>query len=377
MTTIRRCRGLVFLHLFQKLLDALDVLLRRVQREMHLRQAAQLQPLDQFAANVSHRVFERPDRIALLFVRAFYVDIHARMLHVRLHAHFAHDDAAFEPRILQLSRQHGVDLVRDLLAHTFMSMIRRGHFSSRGHSNRANRCLVPPAQTISNLCPIKNDPKISSALSNTFCNISRTCFSSFDNVTTPITDRCQTSWCSNSATATLNSLRSLSFKLRSTCLLSLSDCASGMCSSRVSKPTGMSGPYFIVTRDRDLPTPSGGELLAPGRRSALSRGFGGRKLGHLEAFQNVADLDVVEVRDADAALEPGTNFARVVFETLQRTQLRRVDYRFIAQHAHLRIALEDAVDHVATGDRSQAFDAERVANFRAAQIRLLHDRLEQ
>src|ERR1700733_1622776 len=233
------------------------------------------------------------------------------------------------------------------------------------------------AQTISNLSPIKNDPKISSALSNTFCNISRTCFSSFDNVTTPITDRCQTSWCSNSATATLNSLRSLSFKLRSTCLLSLSDCASGMCSSRVSKPTGMSGPYFIVTRDRDLPTPSGGELLAPGRRSALSRGFGGRKLGHLEAFQNVADLDVVEVRDADAALEPGTNFARVVFETLQRTQLRRVDYRFIAQHAHLRIALEDAVDHVATGDRSQAFDAERVANFRAAQIRLLHDRLEQ
>src|ERR1700733_13968614 len=244
MSSIRRSRRLVFLHLVQKLLDALDMFLRRIQREMHIRQAPQLQPLDQLAANKSCRMLQRLDCVALFLVRPFHADKHACMFHIRLYANLAHDDAAFEPRILQLSRQHGVDLVRDLLAHTFMSMIRRGHFSSRGHSNRANRCLVPPAQTISNLCPIRNDPSISSALSNTFCNISRTCFSSFDSVTTPITDRCHTSWCSNSATATLNSLRSLSFKLRSTCLLSLSDCASGMCSSRVSKPTGMSGPYF-------------------------------------------------------------------------------------------------------------------------------------
>src|SRR5579863_1740902 len=118
-------------------------------------------------------------------------------------------------------------------------------------------------------------------------------------------------------------------------------------------------------------------LLTCRRPATLSCGFSGRKLGHLEAFQNVADFDVVEVRDADAALKSSAHFARVVLESLQRTQLRRVDHRFVAQYAHLRFALEDAIDDVAASDRTRACDAERVANFRATQIRLLYDGLEQ
>src|SRR6266568_323028 len=62
-----------------------------------------------------------------------------------------------------------------------------------------------------------------SASSKTFCSTSLTCFSSFEMVTTPTTDLCHVSWCSSSATATLKSLLSLSFRLRNTCRLSFGD----------------------------------------------------------------------------------------------------------------------------------------------------------
>src|ERR1700739_4682971 len=94
-------------------------------------------------------------------------------------------------------------------------------------------------QRRSTACEISSGPKMRSASAKTFCNISSTCRSSFDNVTTPITDRCQASSKSNSATATLKLARNRSFKLRSTCRLSFSDCASAKCSSNVSSPTGM------------------------------------------------------------------------------------------------------------------------------------------
>src|SRR5712664_4313843 len=159
-----------------------------------------------------------------------------------------------------------------------------------------------------------------SASSKTFCSTSLKCFSSFEIVTIPTTDLCQESWCSSSATATLKSRRSLSFKLRRTCRLSFSDCASGMCSSRVSKPTGMCG--------------SGGQLgglsLTSGT-DALSGGFRGAHLGNAKAFQDVADLYVVEIGDARAAFKPSADFAGVIFESLQRVELRRVDDRPIAQ----------------------------------------------
>src|SRR4029077_12594795 len=154
-----------------------------------------------------------------------------------------------------------------------------------------------------------------SASSKTFCSTSLKCFSSFEIVTTPTTDLCHVSWCSSSATATLKSRRSLSFKLRKTCRLSFSDCASGMCSSRVSRPTG------ICRSGGQL-----GGLFLAGGPAALSGGFRGAHLGNAKAFQDVADLHIVEIRDARAAFEPSAHFAGVILESLQRAELRRINH---------------------------------------------------
>src|SRR5713101_865049 len=213
---------------------------------------------------------------------------------------------------------------------------------------------------------IKKEPRMRSASSKTFCSTSLTCFSSFESVTIPTTDRCHASWCSSSATATLKSRRSLSFKLRRTCRLSFSDCASGMCSSRVSRPTGMwrSGGQ------------SGGLFLAGGP-AALSGGFRGAHLANAEAFQDIADLDVVEIGDTCAAFKTSANFAGVILEALQGVELRRIDHRAFTQHAHLRVAFQDAIDHVAACNRPRALNAERVAYFRAAQVRFCDHWLQQ
>src|SRR5882724_1631025 len=205
---------------------------------------------------------------------------------------------------------------------------------------------------------IKKEPRMRSASSKTFCSTSLTCFSSFESVTIPTTDRCHASWCSSSATATLKSRRSLSFKLRKTCRLSFSDCASGICSSRVSRPTGMwrSGGQ------------SGGLFLAGGP-AALSGGFRGAHLGNAEAFQDIAYFNVVEIRNAGSAFKTGADFAGVILESLQGVELGSVNHRSFAQHAHLRVALQDAIDHVAARNRTRALDAEDVAHFRPAQVR--------
>ena len=98
-----------------------------IQGEVQLRQAAKLQPLDDFAADVASGVFQRLDRVGLLFVRSPSVNEHARMLHIRLDAHFADHHHAFQSWIFELAREHGVDFVRDLFAHAFVTMIGRTH----------------------------------------------------------------------------------------------------------------------------------------------------------------------------------------------------------------------------------------------------------
>src|SRR5580692_2316838 len=98
---------------------------------MELRQPPELQPLDEFAPDESRSMFQRLDRIALLFGGPLHVDEHACVLHVRLHAHFADHYHAFEPRILQLTREHGVYFVSDLFAHAFMTVIGWTHLRSR------------------------------------------------------------------------------------------------------------------------------------------------------------------------------------------------------------------------------------------------------
>src|SRR5712692_8544731 len=120
------------------------------------------------------------------------------------------------------------------------------------------------------------------------------------------------------------------------------------------------------------------KLLRRPRRAATRRGgLRRRQLLHLEALQDVADLHVVEIGDAGAALEAGANLADVFFEAPQRAELGRVDYHAVAHDAHLRIALEHSVLHIASRNHSGALDAERVAHLGPAQIMLLNDRLEQ
>src|SRR5579859_3272767 len=122
---------LVLLHLFQELVDSFRVFLRVVQREMEFRQPAKLQPLDQFAADESGGMFQRLDGIALFFCGALHVDEDARVLHVRLDTHLADHHHAFEAWIFQLSGEHGVNFVSDLLAHPFVTVIGWTHFRTR------------------------------------------------------------------------------------------------------------------------------------------------------------------------------------------------------------------------------------------------------
>src|SRR5439155_12626755 len=103
--------------------------------------------------------------------------------------------------------------------------------------------------------------------------------------------------------------------------------------------------------------------------AALSGGFRGAHLADAETFQDVANLDIVEIRHTRSAFKPGANFAGVILESLQRVELRGINYRTFAQHAHLRVALQDAVNHVAARNRSRALDAERVSHFGPAQVR--------
>ena len=119
---------IVLLHLFQELIDSLRVFLRMVQREMQFRQPAKLQPFDQLAPDKPEACSSALIASVCSFADALYVDEHARVLHIRLHAHFADHHHAFKARIFQLSREHGVDFVSDFLAHPFVTVIGWTHF---------------------------------------------------------------------------------------------------------------------------------------------------------------------------------------------------------------------------------------------------------
>src|SRR5262249_46463780 len=101
------------------------------------------------------------------------------------------------------------------------------------------------------------------------------------------------------------------------------------------------------------------------------------QLLHLEAFQDVPNLDIVEIGDPGAALKSSTDFVGIVLEALQRAEPRGVNNRGVAHHADLRVALEHPVEHVASGNRSRTLDAKSVAHFRATEVRFLDDGFEE
>src|SRR5437879_9304397 len=106
-------------------------------------------------------------------------------------------------------------------------------------------------------------------------------------------------------------------------------------------------------------------------------GFGENLLLHGEAFEHIADFDVVEIRNSHAALETGAHFGGVFLEAAERTDASGVDHHAFAHHAHFGIALHDAIEDITAGDHSDSLDAEGIAHFGAAEMRFLIDRLEQ
>src|SRR5207248_4076254 len=82
---------------------------------------------------------------------------------------------------------------------------------------------------------------------------------------------------------------------------------------------------------------------------------GNRYTLHREHFDHVADLDVVVLLEADAALDPGPHLADIVLEAAQRSDLPLVHDDVVAQQPRLRVAgARDApLGHHAAGERPE------------------------
>src|SRR5580765_3642085 len=115
--------------------------------------------------------------------------------------------------------------------------------------------------------------------------------------------------------------------------------------------------YFLKLQKMSAPRPASEDTDAL-RNSHLRCDA----LGH-EGLNHVALLYVIEVLEVDTALHAVAHFAGIVFEALERTDSAFVNLHAIAHQANIGIALDDAVQHIATGDGACLGHAERVANF--------------
>src|SRR5688500_1359185 len=89
-------------------------------------------------------------------------------------------------------------------------------------------------------------------------------------------------------------------------------------------------------------------------------GADGRNALHREDLDRIADLDVVEVGQPDAALEARLHLAHVVLEAAQRCQLAFPDDDVVAKQARVRVAgtRDAAVGDHAAGHRADLRHAE-------------------
>src|SRR5579863_1141465 len=121
-----RRRGILF-HFFEELVDALGVFLRVVEREVELGDAAELQALENFVANVVGGVFEGLDGAFLFSFGAAGADIDTGVAAVRSEADLVNDNRNLQARVFEFAGQHGVDLVGDFLADAFATVVDSGH----------------------------------------------------------------------------------------------------------------------------------------------------------------------------------------------------------------------------------------------------------
>src|SRR5579862_793191 len=203
----------------QELIDAIANFFGLIEDEQHFRSAAKLKPFDEFVAHVAFRSLQSSERAGALrfvFIRQAHVDAHGPQ--IGRHTHFRYHHGSGEARIFQLTRQHQAHFVPDFLGDP-LHAVPSGAVGSRIHS---------PSSKYSISRETRSRPRIRSDSDAIASSDSSRNLPSPEILTTPTRDRCHSSWCSSSATATLKCARSLSFRLRSTCRLSLRDCASGI-----------------------------------------------------------------------------------------------------------------------------------------------------
>src|SRR5438105_8581892 len=156
-----------------------------------------------------------------------------------------------------------------------------------------------------------------------------------------------------SAIDTLWACAMRSFKLLTTCRLSLRENAEGIESSSWRTPTVIFFTFHVFTfHSRSLKR----ETWRPEEQleSSLDR------LPDVR-LEHVADLDVVVVGQLDAALEAGLDLADVLLHAAQRLDREVLgDDRAAAGEADLAAALDVAVGDEAAGDVAEAADFEHL-----------------
>src|SRR5436190_1921694 len=163
-----------------------------------------------------------------------------------------------------------------------------------------------------------------------------------------------------------------------TALLSLSDCAYSMWISKSATATTMVRWRMTDGRWQNRDATRALALSAIRHRPSAIRSRQRRlQLLGLERFDHVADLDVLEPLDADAALEALPDLGHIVLEVPQRADLAFVDHAVVAQEAHARGARDHAVDDHAAGDDADLRHLEGVAHFGAAPEDFMELRIEQ
>src|SRR3974390_2799436 len=108
-----------------------------------------------------------------------------------------------------------------------------------------------------------------------------------------------------------------------------------------------------------------------------SLGSGPGDLAFLVGLDHVAFLQVLEVREADAALEARRHLAYVVLEATQGLDGTLPDDGPLAEEAHLRAPGDPPVAHVTPGDGADSGAPEDLPHLGLARDDLLEDRGEQ
>src|SRR5581483_7256452 len=123
-----------------------------------------------------------------------------------------------------------------------------------------------------------------------------------------------------------------------------------------SSPLSCRGGFYLLTRGL------GRAAVWPPHSGS---GHGRFKFLDFESLDDVADLDVLELLDGDAALEALPDLGNVIFEVAQRGNFALVDHAVVAQQTHARGPGNDSVDDHAAGDRPGLRHLERLADFGA------------